>query len=436
MPNEHLIAYQKPSFLLPGETVDLHKWAVIACDQFTSQPEYWQEVEKIVGDSPSTYRLILPEAYLDTPRAEEHSQQTYHSMQEYLTQGIFNEYHGYVFIERNLGDTIRHGLLLNLDLEHYDFKEGSQSLIRATEGTILDRLPPRIKIREKAQLEIPHIMVLIDDREDRLFTYLHDRRTSYQKIYDFSLMQNSGSIQGFLVDHQGEQEIDSVFQSLCDPNAYSQKYHVDKNVLPLLFAVGDGNHSLATAKSIWDKIKDSVPPNHPARYALVEVVNIHDESLVFEPIHRVLFNFHNNIQALMKKFYHDKLQILEIDSFEQLQKEIRQVSTVQKIGVVQNNSFFLIQFEDPSATLAIGTLQPFLDHLIEEHRSINMDYVHGDSVLEKLCTRDESVGFLLPAMQKNDFFRTVIVDGSFPRKTFSMGDAREKRFYLECRKIQ
>ena len=255
MQKEHDNAYQKPVFLLPNETIDLHKWAVIACDQFTSQPEYWQEVEQIVGDSPSTYRMILPEAYLDTPRAEMHSQQTYQSMQAYLSEGIFKEYHGYVLIERKLGSTTRRGLLLNLDLEQYDFHEGSQSLIRATEGTILDRLPPRIKIREKALLEIPHIMILIDDREDKLFSYLHNQRTSYQKIYDFSLMQNSGSIQGFLVDHQGEEEIDSIFRSLRDPNEFSKKYNLQKDVPPLLFAVGDGNHSLATAKSIWEKIK-------------------------------------------------------------------------------------------------------------------------------------------------------------------------------------
>ena len=435
MPEKYSTAYQKPSFLLPNETIDLHKWAVIACDQFTSQPEYWQEVEKIAGNSPSTYHLILPEAYLDTPMAEEHSQQTYHAMQKYLDEGIFKEYHGYVLIERNLGKTTRRGLLLNLDLEKYDFRKGSQSLIRATEGTILDRLPPRIKIREKAQLEVPHIMILIDDREDRLFTYLHQQRTAYQKIYDFPLMQDSGSLQGYLVDGRGEQEIDSVLQSLCDPDTYAQKYGLEKNASPLLFAVGDGNHSLATAKSIWEKVKDSVPPDHPARYALVEVVNIHDESLKFEPIHRVLFNVSPDIQGLMKEFYHDAIQIMEVGSFEILQKEIHQGSSVQKAGMVQNNRFFILQFDDPSATLALGTLQPFLDDLIKEHPSTNMDYVHGDSVLEKLCARAGSVGFLLPAIQKNDFFRTVIVDGSFPRKTFSMGDAREKRFYLECRRI-
>ncbi|HAF62056.1 MAG TPA: DUF1015 domain-containing protein [Anaerolineaceae bacterium] len=436
MQKEHDNAYQKPVFLLPNETIDLHKWAVIACDQFTSQPEYWQEVEQIVGDSPSTYRMILPEAYLDTPRAEMHSQQTYQSMQAYLSEGIFKEYHGYVLIERKLGSTTRRGLLLNLDLEQYDFHEGSQSLIRATEGTILDRLPPRIKIREKALLEIPHIMILIDDREDKLFSYLHNQRTSYQKIYDFSLMQNSGSIQGFLVDHQGEEEIDSIFRSLRDPNEFSKKYNLQKDVPPLLFAVGDGNHSLATAKSIWENIKNSVPPDHPARYALVEVVNIHDESLVFEPIHRVLFNYNEDILSCMQTFFKNTLQYKEVDTFDQLQKEIHHVSTSQKVGLLQNGRFYLVQFNHPTTTLAVGTLQHFLDHLVKENPSASLDYVHGDTVLQELSTRDGNIGFLLPAMQKNDFFRTVILDGSLPRKTFSMGDAREKRFYLECRKIQ
>ena len=429
-------AYQKPVFYLPNENVDLQKWAVIACDQFTSQPEYWAEIEKFVGDSPSTYRLILPEAYLDTPKAEEHGRKASELMHEYVERQIFKQYEGFVYIERNLGAKTRRGLLLNLDLEQYDFHKDSQSLIRASEGTILDRLPPRIKIREKALLELPHIMVLVDDRENELFSYLSENKSSYQKIYDFKLMQGSGSLKGFLIDRDGEQKVQSVFTSLSNAHLFKQKYALTDDLPPLLFAVGDGNHSLATAKSIWEKIKAHVPADHPARYALVEVVNIHDESLVFEPIHRILFNFQGNIFSEMQNYYKNTLEIREFDSFSVLQTFVQKSKSEQCIGLLQQGKFHSIHFMDPSTNLAVGTLQQFLDQLLHNQTGTSLDYVHGDSVLQELSLKNNSIGFLLPAMQKNDFFRTVILDGSLPRKTFSMGDAKEKRFYLECRRIQ
>ncbi len=429
-------AYQKPVFFLPNQTIDLQKWAVIACDQFTSQPDYWQKVETLVGDSPSTYHLILPEAYLDTPKAEEHGQKVNYWMQTYLAQQVFAQYEGYVYIERNLGAKTRKGLLLNLDLEQYDFNEGSQSLIRASEGTILDRLPPRIKIREKALLELPHIMVLIDDRENELFSFFSEQKKQYQKIYDFNLMQESGSLKGYLVDKTGEQKIDSVFVSLCDSAKFKQKYGLPQDLPPLLFAVGDGNHSLATAKAIWEKIKDHVSPDHPARYAMVEVVNIHDESLVFEPIHRVLFNYQGDIFADLQNYYQHTIEVKEVDSFSSLQTTVQYTATSQCIGLLQAGKQYQVNFKKPCTNLAVGTLQQFLDHLLKEQAGSSIDYVHGDKVLYNLSMKEGNIGFLLPAMQKNDFFQTVILDGSLPRKTFSMGDAKEKRFYLECRKIQ
>lgn len=429
-------AYQKPSFLLPNDSIDLHKWAVIACDQFTSQPDYWQKVESLVGDTPSTYHMILPEAYLETPRAQEHSEKTYVYMHEYVATGIFDEFEGFVYIERTLGEKTRRGLLLNLDLEQYDFHQGSQSLIRATEGTILDRLPPRIKIREKAPLEVPHIMILIDDREDELFSFLQTKKPNYEKLYDFDLMQNSGAIKGFLIDQEGEEKIDSVFGSLCDPQLFQKKYNLAENLPPLLFAVGDGNHSLATAKSIWDTIQNTVSADHPARYALVEVVNIHDESLVFEPIHRVLFHLEEDMLSTMKAHFKDSISIEEIPSYQTLQSKVHAASTDQLVGLINHEKYYLIKFTEPTANLAVGTLQQFLDEYCKQHPEIGLDYVHGDDVLLELGSQGENAGFLLPAIQKNDFFRTVILDGSLPRKTFSMGDAQEKRFYLECRKIQ
>lgn len=436
MPNENSQAHQKPTFYLPNETVNLHQWSVIACDQFTSQPAYWEEVERIVGDAPSTYHMILPEAYLDTPRGEEHARHTNEFMQSYISQNIFDGYTGYVYIERKLGIKTRHGLLLNLDLEQYDFNKGSQTLIRATEGTILDRLPPRIQIREKALLEIPHIMVLIDDRADELFPFLKAHRAGYKKIYDFELMQHSGALKGFLVDQAGEQKIAEVFTSLRDPHNFKQKYGLSKDLPPLLFAIGDGNHSLATAKSIWEKIKNEVPSDHPARYALVEVVNIHDESLVFEPIHRVLFNCQEDLLEKMQSYFNGSLEYKELHSFMDLQDEIHDDSAVQQMGFVQLNGYRLIRFLKPTTNLAVGTLQQFLDDFLTAHPQTHLDYVHGGEVVNELGSQKGNAGFLLPAMPKNDLFRTVILDGSLPRKTFSMGDAREKRFYLECRKIQ
>lgn len=429
-------AYQKPTFLIPNNNIDMHKWAVIACDQFTSQPEYWQQVEELVNDAPSTYRMILPEAYLETPRAEEHAQNTYQAMQTYVSQGVFHEQTGFVFIERDLGEKTRYGLLLNLDLEQYDFHKGSQSMIRATEGTILDRLPPRIKIREKALLELPHIMILIDDRDDELFSYLEQHKDSYQTIYDFELMQDSGSIRGSIIDEAGESKIRDVFEKLCDQSEFQEKYGLDETTSPLLFAVGDGNHSLATAKSIWDKIKDSVPADHPARYALVEVVNIHDSSLVFEPIHRVLFQCQPDLVQVMKKAFGADLTVKEMPDYESLCEHVHQVCEVQQTGLVQDGKYYLLQFTNPSSTLPVGTLQKYLDEYLKTNSTVTLDYVHGDDVLLDLSNKEGNAGFLLPAMQKNDLFRTVILDGSLPRKTFSMGDAREKRFYLECRKIQ
>ncbi len=432
----HKEAYQKPIFYLPKKNVNLQKWAVIACDQFTSQPEYWSAVEKFVGDAPSTYHLILPEAYLETPKAEEHGRKTYELMREYLNQGLFDQYEGFVYIERNFGSKIRRGLLVNLDLEQYDFNQGSQTLIRASEGTILDRLPPRIKIREKALLELPHIMVLIDDRQDELFSYLSNNKQNYQKIYDFELMQNSGFLKGFLVDNQGEQKVHHIFTSLGDEHAFKEKYILKDNLPPLIFAVGDGNHSLATAKSIWESIKDHVPADHPARYAMVEIVNIHDESLMFEPVHRVVFNFQGNIFSEMSEYFQNALEIKEVESFSSLQTIVRSALSAQVIGLAQQKGLYSIRFLNPNTNLVVGTVQQFLDQLLKKASASSLDYVHGDEVLKDLCMKPNNMGFLLPAMQKNDFFRTVILDGSLPRKTFSMGDAREKRFYLECRKIQ
>ena len=305
------IGIQTGNILLPKAGLDLTKWAVIACDQFTSQPEYWNKVANIAGKSPSTYHMILPEVYLNTPEETSRIHSTQENMQNYLDQGIFQPVEGLILVERTVAGKTRYGLMLALDLERYDFSKGSQSLIRATEGTILDRLPPRIRIRQGAPLELPHIMVLVDDPTRSLIEPLVALKHNLPRLYDMELMLGSGHLTGYHVaSHKLESQVVAALENLASPAVFYPKYGVDEEKGILLFAVGDGNHSLATAKSIWEKIKSQVGPNHPARYALVELENVHDEGLDFEPIHRVLFGVKDNWRNALQSFFGEKL-ILE-----------------------------------------------------------------------------------------------------------------------------
>ena len=256
MKNIPSVGIQIPDIYLPNSQVDPKKWAVIACDQFTSQPEYWQKVADLVGDAPSTYHLILPEVYLGTPEEKTRVLSTQQKMREYLKENILHCKEGLIYVERRVDGKRRRGLMLALDLEKYDFNKGSQSLIRSTEGTILDRLPPRIKIREGASLELPHILVLVDDPEDTLLCPLEAHKQSLPVAYDFDLMLGSGHLKGWHVDDPGlEQGVISALENLAQPDHFYEKYGVSKDNGVILFAVGDGNHSLATAKSIWEKLK-------------------------------------------------------------------------------------------------------------------------------------------------------------------------------------
>ena len=282
--------FQIPRLLLPKPGVDLQKWAVIACDQFTSEPEYWGEVARLVSDTPSTYHITLPEVYLDTPEEEARVRSIRDTMQDYLARDLFVEYEGLMLVERTVAGKTRHGLMLALDLEHYDYNKGSTSLIRATEGTILERIPPRVRIRSGAPLELPHILVLIDDPEQTVIEPLVAGRQRLRKLYDFDLMLGSGHLAGYFADDPAlQQQVSAALARLADPAGFAHKYGLESKPV-LLFAMGDGNHSLATAKAIWERIKGQVGMDHPARYALVEIENIHDTGLEFEPIHRVLFD--------------------------------------------------------------------------------------------------------------------------------------------------
>lgn len=431
------IGVQIPTTYLPNDRIDHSRWAVIACDQYTSQPEYWEKVANYVGDAPSTLHLILPEVYLGTSVESQRVNEAQTQMVRYLADGTLVPQDNLIYVERTVDGKTRRGLMLALDLEKYDFSVGSQSLIRATEGTILDRLPPRIRIRKDATIELPHILVLIDDPEDKVIGPVERSKASLPVAYDFELMQNSGHLCGRLVtDPEMETAVISNIESLADPEVFYPKYGVGREKDILLFAVGDGNHSLATAKAIWEQIKTSVGMDHPARYALVEIENIHDRGLQFEPIHRVLFHLTADpLEALRKEFKGNlTLQSASDFGFMKAEVENRPVN-VHRFGVITASGLYVATLQNPDSNLAVGSLQPFLDKWVKAGGAASIDYVHGDETVMKLGSQEGNAGFYLPAMAKSELFRTVLLDGALPRKTFSMGEAHEKRFYMEARKI-
>jgi hypothetical protein len=431
------IGIQIPQVYLPKPGVNLTKWAVIACDQFTSEPEYWNEVERIVSAAPSTLRLTFPEVHLEKSGEEDRIQNIQLAMRSYLSDGILQPRDGLVYVERTINGRIRKGVMLCLDLERYDYNKGSSSLIRATEGTIVDRLPPRIKIREGAALEFPHILVLIDDPNKTVIEPLAEAKGKFEKLYDFDLMLDSGHLAGYAVKAEFEERVIAALRGLADPETFAAKYGVGTDEPVLLFAMGDGNHSLATAKAIWEKIKAEAGADHPARYALVEIENVHDEALEFEPIHRVLFGLKKDLYAEMQAIFGGDLSYTPVaGGAEMIQRVNNADGGKQVLGLVGGGrGFGVVEIANPSAHLPVGTIQAFLDSFLKNGGAEKMDYVHGEDVVERLALQDGNAGFYLAGMHKNELFRTVILDGALPRKTFSMGEAREKRFYMEGRRI-
>ncbi len=432
------IGLQIPQICLPKPGTDLTRWSVIACDQFTSQPDYWDKVESMVGDVPSTLRLTLPEIYLEGSDISNRIAGVQSSMRRYLDEGIVQPTDGMIYVERTVGGKTRKGLVVALDLECYDYSKGSASLIRATEGTIVDRLPPRMKIRENALLELPHILVLIDDPRNSVIGSIAESKPQLEKLYDFELMLGSGHLAGYKVNQPAlEEKVITALRDLAQPAHFSEKYGVPSTAPVLLYAMGDGNHSLATAKAIWEKIKSSVGMDHPARYALVEIENVHDDALEFEPIHRVLFGVKKDFRKQLESAFSGHVQFAKAANFEEMIRSVDHGdSRIQKVGLVlDTNEFNVIEFSRPSSNLAVGTIQPFLDTFLKEGGAERIDYVHGADVTIRLGSQPGNLGIYLPAMKKTDLFKTVIVDGALPRKTFSMGEAHEKRFYLETRRI-
>ena len=414
-----------PADIMLPKKQDMTKWAVVACDQFTSEPEYWQEVENLVGDAPSTLRMILPEAKLKDPHVDELIQRINTSMEQYIAGDIFEILpDSLIYVERQQSDgKIRHGLIGMVDLDAYDFTPGSGALIRATEATVQERIPPRARVRRNAPVELPHVMLLIDNPEKTVIEPLTAAASQMECVYDFDLMQSGGHIKGYRLSEKMIDGVADALENLCSDEVQMAKYHLS-GAAPLLFAVGDGNHSLATAKACYEERKKGKKPEEyrklPARFALVEVVNNHDDALQFEPIHRVLFG---------------------VDP-QQLLSELKKTYPRAYEGEGEGHTFAYrygetsgkITIPDPDKQLCVATVQSFLDEYLKTFGG-EVDYIHGDAVVDDLGSKSGNFGIKLPAMGKDQLFKTVMADGVLPRKTFSMGHAQDKRYYVEARKI-
>ena len=421
MNNTNNKCYKSADILLPDfSSVNAKKWAVVACDQFTSEPHYWEAAAKEIGDAPSTLNMILPEVYL--AETEERIPVINDTMEKYFSELLVSHPDSMVYVERVQSDsTVRRGIVMAIDLEAYDFKKGASSLIRATEATVIERIPPRVAIRKDAPIELPHVMLLIDDPDKTVIEPLSAENCP-TVAYDTELMLGGGSIIGRFLSEDAKTSVSNAIDALITPDAMEKRYG-DASLAPLLFAVGDGNHSLATAKTIYENLKSAIGDaalSHPARYALIEVVNIHDEAMKFEPIYRVAFDVDpSDLISELDKY----LSALSGDAAAQ---EIKYICS-DKSGTLTANH--------PVRQLTVGTLQDFLDAYVASHKGASVDYIHGEGSVKSLVS-ETSVGFIFSGMSKSELFKTVIYDGALPRKTFSMGHAEDKRYYLECRKIK
>ena len=421
-----------PQIMLPKEGTDYFKWAVVACDQFTSEPEYWDKVEEIVGDAPSTLRLMLPELYLDKPGEAERIKDIRATMDKYLADGTLRKMEpGCMLVKRTAEGRSRLGLVIATDLEAYDFSKGSNSLTRATEGTVVERIPPRLRIRGDAPIEMPHILILIDDPDKTVIEPLVNQQR--EVIYDTDLMMDGGHITGSFIEEKNLEGAKEALSALYDKA--EEKYGAGHVIFQ---AMGDGNHSLATAKTAWENIKKTLSPEelegHPARYALCEIENIHDDGIVFEPIHRVIFakEGQSGAELVDKLVAHlDKLNgkayLADADAaVPEGAFEVPYIAGEKKGKII---------IEKPESKLEVGALQAALDIMVKEEKVCDIDYIHGAAVVERLAAKDGNAGFLLPPMDKFMLFPAVAADGALPRKTFSMGEANEKRYYIESRYI-
>ena len=414
--------FASANILLPDfNKIDGIRWAAVACDQYTSEPQYWEGAAEVVGDSPSTLKIILPEVYL--AETEERVPRINEEMEKYLKEVLVSHPDSMIYLERTQRDgVVRRGIVGLIDLEDYDYSRGSESLIRATEGTVLSRIPPRVKIRRDAPIELPHVMLLVDDPEKTVIEPLMCKG-ELDVAYDFDLMCGGGHVKGFFLPETEQNRINEALANLITPEKMAERYG-ENSFAPLLFAVGDGNHSLATAKACYTELKEKLgeeAKRSPARYALCEVVNLHDDALQFEPIYRVVFN------------------VYPIDVINELRKYVEKLkgdAPAQKLTMVSRIFDSEYEIPHPEAQLTVGTLQNFLDRYVEAHPEAEVDYIHGEESLIYLARGENALGFIFDGMEKSQLFKTVLCDGALPRKTFSMGHAHDKRYYLECRGIK
>lgn len=440
--------FNPANILLPNDGIDMEKWSVIACDQFTSQAEYWDAVEKYVADAPSTLNVVFPEIYLGTTTKQERIKYINNTMDTYLTDGTLKQAvaDGYVLVERTTESGVRLGIVGLIDLEDYDFDPKNKTLIRATEGTVISRIPPRVKIREHAAIELPHVMLLVDDPVDGqngelcrnesqenavniaaikhgIIEYVYAIRDTLRKLYDTELMQEGGHIRGYAIEGEAAKQLTEAFaakQNSCGG---------------FLFAVGDGNHSLATAKTCWENIKKSGKfteeqlKTHPARYALVEICNLHSEALEFKPIHRLLTNV--DVKDMLS-FFEDEITKQGLESAEGDEIVFEYVESGNDDSAKQANG---INITNRGDRLPVEILQGILDKYLETHDNVSIDYIHGAEALHGLVQETKGCGIFLQSIDKSTLFPAINAGGVLPRKTFSIGEANEKRYYMECHKI-
>lgn len=429
-----------PELLLPRQEIPLRTWAVVACDQYTSDDAYWERVEHEVGAAPSTLRLVLPELYLEKPDLAQRVTAIHDAMRSYLSEGVLQQRgEGMVYIRRQTAASgLREGLLLAVDLERYSYAEGSKSLIRATEGTIVDRIPPRLAVRRAAPLELPHIMILIDDPERKLIEGWAARTAELEPLYQVELMQDGGTLAGHRIASPAH--VTAILDGL---EALLERAKREQGTdQPLFWAMGDGNHSLATAKASWEEIKAQCRADgeteaswmqHPARWALAEVVNVHSPGLRFEPIHRVVFCERHDALLAFLRGDPDVLDIRPIAE-DELMRLLEDARGANQAGFFDGSQYYAIAWRE-GAGLPPGLVDRTYAAFKRDHEpSARIDFIHGWEDTKKLCG-PRAAGFFLPVIARERLFAHVDAQGPLPRKSFSMGDAEEKRYYMEARRI-
>ena len=416
--------------LLPAEQIPLEQWGCVACDQFTSDRSYWERAAKAAAGSPSALNLILPEVYLEENDVPARIAKIHETMDDYAQNVLTRAVDGFIYVERTeQSGQVRQGLVGKINLEAYSYAKGARPDIRPSEQTVEERIPPRMAVRRGACLETPHVMMLADDPDCTLIEPIGARKNELRKVYEGELMLGGGHVAGWAVEDPALlAQIDAALQGLGSQEAFDAKYPQAKGAKPLTLAVGDGNHSLASAKAYWEELKPTLTPeqreNHPARWCLAEVCNVHSPAIEIEPIHRVLFNVDCGAVLLALITWSDG-NMAGI-CFGNAKK--------QSFTLAGPHISNVLSFEDPVAPLTVGTIDEFIEYFMARHKEARVDYVHDEPAVRAL-TKQGGVGFLLPPFEKSDLFKGIVMGGVLPRKTFSMGHAEEKRYYIECRKI-